>query len=280
MPDRHNWTAAMVLKWILTRDAEAVLAMAADYGAVVVNLETRTSTEVRPATMADVDRAFVIDESITDREERITQAVIRAELRVIPARHEIHDALRQGRFEARSRRNGRGDLVTIESDQWLLLKIDSIAGHDLAVPVDLNQKPLPLQYSLDDYLAARVPIDATPTLWPDPLFRANQTEDLWPDNKAHSANQASETTPAARPGTASDQGEETTADRNLRWYNDFGQRSQSRKYGTNEAIFDAMSLDFFGHKGKTATVKKAVNGIRAQRGETGRRFLKPTRPSY
>jgi hypothetical protein len=109
MPDRHNWTAAMVLKWILTRDAEAVLAMAADYGAVVVNLETRTSTEVRPATMADVDRAFVIDESITDREERITQAVIRAELRVIPARHEIHDALRQGRFEARSRRNGRGD---------------------------------------------------------------------------------------------------------------------------------------------------------------------------
>jgi hypothetical protein len=279
MPDRQNWTAAMVLKWILTRDAEAVLAMAADYGAVVVNLETRTSTEVRPATMADVDRAFVIDESIIDREEMTTKAVVRAELEVIPARREIHDALRQGRLEARARRNGRGDLVTIEPDQWLLLKIDSIAGHDLAIPVDLRQKPLPLPYSLDDYLAARVPIDATPTLWPDPLFRANQIEELWPANKAHSAGQASETT-AAIPGTASDQGVETTADRNLRWYDDFEKRRQSREYRTNEAIFDAMSLEFFGNRGKTATIKKAVNGIRAQKGETGRRFIKVTRPNH
>ena len=41
-----------------------------------------------------------------------------------------------------------------------------------------------------------------------------------------------------------------------------------------------MSLDFFGHKGKTATIKKAVNEIRAQKGETGHRFLKAARPRH
>jgi hypothetical protein len=279
MPDRLNWTAAMVLQWVLTRDAEAVLAMAADYGAVAVDLENRTSTEVRPATMADVERAFVIDESIIDREEMLTEAVVWAELKVIPARRDIYDALREGRLEARSRRNGSGDLVTIEPDQWLLLRINSSEGRNLAVPIDLNQKPLPLPYSLDDYLAARVPIDATPTVWPDPLFRASQAEELWPD-KAHSAGQAKGDTAAALPGKAADQAKEETADRNLRWYNDFGKRSESRGYRTNEAIFDAMSLDEFHHKGKNATIKKAVNTIRAGRGETGRRFPKAPRPGH
>jgi len=33
MPDRDNWTAAMVLKWVLTRDQAAVPAMIDTYGA-------------------------------------------------------------------------------------------------------------------------------------------------------------------------------------------------------------------------------------------------------
>jgi hypothetical protein len=33
MPDADNWTAAMVLKWVLAADLPTVLAMAESYGA-------------------------------------------------------------------------------------------------------------------------------------------------------------------------------------------------------------------------------------------------------
>lgn len=35
MPDRDNWTAAMVLQWVLTRDLQAVFAML-HYGSISV----------------------------------------------------------------------------------------------------------------------------------------------------------------------------------------------------------------------------------------------------
>jgi hypothetical protein len=270
MPDRHTWTAAMVLKWVLTHDAEAVLALEANYGGVMVDLETGTSTAVPLPTMRDVERAFIIDGWIGET-TFAQEAVLRSEL-TIPARRQIYDALKQGRLEGRARRNGRGDVVIVESNQWLLLKIDSIEGHDLAIPVDVYQEPLPLPYSYGDYLAARVPLDAAPTVWPDPLFRADQAKELWPAATVNSAREVSEAASASSHGGMSDQVRETTADRNLRWYSDFQNRWQSRNYRTIEKIFDAISLDEFGHHGKTATIKKAVNVIRARRGETGSRF--------
>jgi hypothetical protein len=56
MPDRANWTAAMVLEWLLSRDMRAVLAIAADHGAVAVDPDAGTVTEIRPASMRDVER--------------------------------------------------------------------------------------------------------------------------------------------------------------------------------------------------------------------------------
>jgi hypothetical protein len=186
MPDSKNWTAAMVLEWVLSRDMQAVLAIAAAHGAMKVDPDAGTITEIRSASMRDVERTHAIDESIADREEKIAQAIVWGDLKGIPARREFYDALRQGELEARARRNGRGDLVVIERDQWLLLKFDSIEGHELALPVDINGRQLPLPSSFDNYLAACVPIDATPTVWPDPLFTADQVMRRWPAAKQRS----------------------------------------------------------------------------------------------
>jgi len=138
MPDRKNWTAAMVLEWVLSRDMQAVLAIAADHGAVEVDTVAKTVMEIRPASMRDVERTHAIDEAISDQEEKIARAIVWSDLKGIPARREVYDALKQGELEARSRRNGRGDLVVIERDQWLSLKFYSVEGHELALPVDIN----------------------------------------------------------------------------------------------------------------------------------------------
>jgi hypothetical protein len=187
MPDRQNWTAAMVLEWVLSRDMQAVLAIAADHGAVEVDTVAKKVTEIRPASMRDVERTHAIDESISDQGEKIARAIVWGDLKGIPARREIYDALKQGELEARSRRNGRGDLVVIERDQWLSLKLYSVGGHELALPVDINGQQLPLPNSFDDYLAACVPIDATPTVWPDPLFGGDQAKKRWPAAKQRPA---------------------------------------------------------------------------------------------
>ena len=95
----------------------------------------------------------------------------------------------------------------------------------------------------------------TRILWPN---------DFWPSEKTNQASAGIAEQVKARE-------HETTADRNLRWYNGFNSRRGSRSYGTYEAIFDAMSRDEFGHNGKAATIKKAVNSIRGPKGETNRR---------
>ena len=94
MPDRQNWTAAMVLEWVLSRDMQAVLAIAADHGAVEVDTVAKKVTEIRPASMRDVERTHAIDESISDQGETIARAIVWGDLKGIPARREIYDALK------------------------------------------------------------------------------------------------------------------------------------------------------------------------------------------
>ena len=94
MPDRQNWTAAMVLEWVLSRDMQAVLAIAADHGAVEVDTVAKKVTEIRPASMPDVERTHAIDESISDQGETIARAIVWGDLKGIPARREIYDALK------------------------------------------------------------------------------------------------------------------------------------------------------------------------------------------
>jgi hypothetical protein len=94
MPDRQNWTAAMVLERVLSRDMQAVLAIAADHGAVEVDTVAKKVTEIRPASMRDVERTHAIDESISDQGEKIARAIVWGDLKGIPARREIYDALK------------------------------------------------------------------------------------------------------------------------------------------------------------------------------------------
>jgi hypothetical protein len=109
-----------------------------------------------------------------------------------------------------------------------------------------------------------VPIDTRPVVWPDPHFTANQVTELWPSGKTNQESVGIAEQVKAREN-------ETTADRNLRWYNDFEVRRKTGRYRTKQAIFDAMSKDEFGHNGKVETIKKAVNSIRGPKGETNRR---------
>jgi len=175
----------------------------------------------------------------------------------------VYAKARIGALQGLARRNGTGDLEQIPPHQWAGLRFCSFDGHDLAIPVNIDQTPLPFPQPLEDYLAGRVPMEATPVVWPDPLFRADQVMKLWPPEKP---NQVSERAGQQAQITRN----ETTADRNQRWYLDFEVRRKTRSYGTKQAIFDAMSKYEFGHSGKVETIKKAVNTIRGAKGETNR----------
>ena len=260
MPDRDNWTAAMVLKWVLTRDLPIVHAMVERYGAKIISEDSLA--RLVPEDLDAVMLGYCVDLTLPPGEERAREAVLRSQ-RVIEAKAEIYRALRRGKLDTRARRNGTGDIEKITSEQWLSLKLQSWNGHDLAVPIDVEQNTLHPR-PLADYLTGRVPIDTLPVVWPDPHFMAKQVMDFWPSEKTNQASAGIAEQVKARE-------HETTADRNLRWYNGFNSRRGSRSYGTYEAIFDAMSRDEFGHNGKAATIKKAVNYIRGPKGETNRR---------
>lgn len=171
MPDRDNWSAGMVLRWLLTNDREAVLSMAEDYGAVLVSGDR--ITPVRPKAWDDVARSPAINEGLST-EERAKITVLRATYEVIPAIDTIYEALRRGDLDAFARPNGSGDIARIEPIQWAGLRIHCLDGHDIAVPVDSERNPLPLLRPLADYLSGLVPPTSLPTVWPDPIFAAEQ----------------------------------------------------------------------------------------------------------
>jgi hypothetical protein len=266
MPDRDNWTAAMVVKWLLTRDKVAVVAMADTYGAVAV-FEDGTVSRLVPEDIDAVTRAYCIDESVPPGEERTAAAVVRGG-RVIAAKDEVYCALRHGKLEARARRNGTGDTVRIEPHEWPTLRFESSGGRDIARPVTVVGDPLPLPRELEDYFSGGVPVNAMPAAWPDPLFMAQQVLDLWPPKKLNQ-----ESVGTGGQSKAAKNKDETIADRNRRWYDDFEVRRRAGSYRNYELIFKAMSIEEFKHCGVAATIKKAVNAIRSEKGETGQRKI-------
>jgi hypothetical protein len=177
MPDRENWTAAMVLKWVLTRDQAAVLAMADTYGAVGV-FEDGTVSRLAPEDIDAVVIAYCIDPTLPPGEEKDALAVVRSQ-RAIAAKDEIYRALRRGELEARTRRNGAGDVETIAPSQWLSLKFKSWNGHDLAVPINVEQDVLNLPRAFEDYIGGKVPAEMSPAVWPDPVFAAEHVKKMW-----------------------------------------------------------------------------------------------------
>src|SRR5437016_5636450 len=111
MPDHDNWTAAMVLKWVLTRDLPTVLDMAESYGATAYS-EDGISRPVLPEDVGAVMSAYCVDLELPPGQERTRKAVLLSQ-KVIAAIEEIYGALQRGALEARARRNGIGDVETI-----------------------------------------------------------------------------------------------------------------------------------------------------------------------
>jgi hypothetical protein len=177
MPNERHWSASMLLWWVLTRDKEAVLSMADQYGGWWIDGES--AGRIEPPTWDDVLRAYAIDNSLP-KDEQAREAVRRAQLSVIPARQEIFDALRSGKIKGWARSNGSGDIVKIDPVQWAGLRFCAVNGHDIAIPVDSEREPLSLPRPLSDYLSGTVPASLTPTVWPDPLFPGDRAISFWP----------------------------------------------------------------------------------------------------
>jgi hypothetical protein len=177
IPNHQNWSAGMLLRWVLTRDRAAVLPMVDDYGARLI--EGNSVKRIRPQGWDDVALAYYIDGSLPV-EERLAAAVVRADRFVIPAKNEIYDRLREAKIYAQARRNGSGDIETIGPEQWGGLRFCSLEGRDIALPVDPERSPYPLACSLAAYLSGSVPAGDTPTVWVDPVFSAEEAMRLWP----------------------------------------------------------------------------------------------------
>lgn len=183
MPNSAHWSAGMLLRWVLTRDRDAVLAMLDDCGGVRVDLDSRISTRLRLMTWQEVQLEAAIDPSLP-HEEQIREGVLRGENIIIPATGAIRDALERGCLTTQARRNGSGDIEAIGPAQWRGLWMRSHDGWDLAVPVDANKQELRLPHPLDDYLSGAVPSWATPTVWVEPEFPAAEITRLWPSSSA------------------------------------------------------------------------------------------------
>jgi hypothetical protein len=107
-------------------------------------------------------------------------AVLKSTEDVIPAEKEIRDFLRRGYIQCQARRNGSGDIENVGREQWGGLRLCSLEGRDIAVPVNSEADPLPLARSLTDYLSGSVPASDTPAVWVDLEFCAEQAMRLWP----------------------------------------------------------------------------------------------------
>ena len=133
----------MLLWWVLTRDKEAVLSMADQYGGWWIDGEN--AGRIEPSTWDDVLRAYAIDNSLP-KDEQAREAVRRADLVVIPSRKEIIDALRSGKIKGWARSNGSGDIMKIDPVQWAGLRFYALNG-------DSEREPLSLPRPLPDYLS-------------------------------------------------------------------------------------------------------------------------------
>jgi hypothetical protein len=173
----------------IARDRAYVLRMADDYGAVQVAGDR--VTQVRPQSRDDVIRTYSINKSLP-AEEKIRSAVVKAEMEIIPAQKEIYDSLRGGALDSWARPNGSGDIVRIRPMDWTGLRFHSREGRDIAIPVDSEYNPLRLPYPLAEYLIGTIPATTTPTVWPDPLFSAEQAVKLWPPHEPNVATSRSE----------------------------------------------------------------------------------------
>jgi hypothetical protein len=177
MPDSDHWSASMLLRWVLTGDFDAVLSMINDYGGSIGNSDNVRPTQ--PQTWNDVSLSCVTDK-LLPTEEKVRNVVFKSHHFLLPAIEEIYSRIIHGKLDSWGRPNGSGNIVKIEPIQWVGLRIRAFEQHDIVVPVDSEQNPLPLIRPLSDYVSGLVPATETPTVWPDPFFSAAQALLLWP----------------------------------------------------------------------------------------------------
>ena len=179
MPDNNHWSASMLLYWMLDRDFDAVRSMVNDYGGSTVKGDKVSRTQSQ--TWDDVSQCYSIDDSLPE-EEKVREAVFRSLVFLLPTQAAIYTRLTRGELDSWARANGSGNIVKIETIQWVGLRIRPFEGHDIAVPVDSERNPLPLARPLSDYVSGLVPATETPTVWPDPFFSPAQALLLWPSD--------------------------------------------------------------------------------------------------
>lgn len=249
----------MLLWWVLTRDKEAVLSMAREYGGWRVDGET--AERIQPTTWEDAVRDYAIDHSLP-KVERTREAVRRANLLVVPAHRKIFDALRSGKIEGWARPNGSGDIVRIDPIQWAGLRLQSLSGHDIAVPIGSEGAPLGLARPLADYLSGTVPASFTPTVWPDPLFPGDRAMSLW------SADGGTPEKPGGRPPSREKPFWPAAHAAIFEWLEDNGCPEPGDGGQANIERFIAGWLEDRGHKAGETTIRRhVVRCIRERRAE-------------
>ena len=140
-----------------------------------------TSAKQPAKTWNDVIAEYELNPPVPPAAENreLVNAMIRS-LELTKATQAIYSALQRGTLEGHARHNGSGDVERIAPAVWTRLKIQGIAGHDIAVPIDVKDEPLPLLRSVEDFLSGSVPADLKPTVWVDPEFSAEAAVRLWP----------------------------------------------------------------------------------------------------
>src|SRR4029077_8219343 len=97
---------------------------------------------VRPCGWQDVQSEHLRKDP--PGEPGVREQVLRSLTVVLPAMDSVYTQARIGTLQGLARRNGTGDLEQIPPHQWAGLRLCSFDGHDLAIPVNIDQTPLPL----------------------------------------------------------------------------------------------------------------------------------------
>jgi hypothetical protein len=200
MPSDDFWSASMLLRWVLTRDEDAVERMLRQYSDIIIGMPVITiqiqdqdnnvigehdiqiaGDQQRAKTWSDVISAHELVPPVprTTKHRELVSAFIRS-MDLTKATQLIYSALQRGTLEGCARRNGSGDVERIAPVQWTRLRFLGIDGHDIAVPTGANGEPLPLLRPMTDYLSGTVSSTQKPTVWVDPEFSTAQVMNLWP----------------------------------------------------------------------------------------------------
>jgi hypothetical protein len=180
MPSDDFWSPSMLLRWVLTRDEDAVERMLRQYGGPLVGIRFIPAPERQPApTWNDVIAQYELKVPKTAKNKELSVIIVRSMI-LTTATQQIYSALQRGAVEMYGRANGSGDVERIAPAEWTRLRFFGIEGHDVALPGDVNNEQFILSRPIADYLSWSVPPTNKPTVWIDPECPSAQALKEWP----------------------------------------------------------------------------------------------------